>query len=95
MKLGKVLRVLMKETILVIGSGFSFHNMRAFVRDGTEHQDNENNAFQDWLVETCTKPLNQAEREEASSMGKGAVRSLLSSEGGTLVAIACLRWDCR
>jgi aromatic ring-opening dioxygenase catalytic subunit (LigB family) len=28
--LGKALRGLMKENVLVIGSGFSFHNMRAF-----------------------------------------------------------------
>lgn len=62
--LGKALRELMHENILVIGSGFSFHNMQAFLRDGAEPSDRANEAFQDWLVETCTKPMGQDERED-------------------------------
>lgn len=62
--LGKALRELMKENILVIGSGFSFHNMRAFIWDGTEPGDAANNVFQNWLIETCTKSIDQSEREE-------------------------------
>lgn len=64
LNLGKALRTLLTENILVIGSGFSFHNMRAFIWDGTEPEDAANNAFQDWLVETCTHPIGQAEREK-------------------------------
>ena len=62
--LGKALRELLNENVLVIGSGFSFHNMRAFIWDGTEPDDAANDAFQDWLVETCPKPMDQAAREE-------------------------------
>jgi len=62
--LGKALRELLNENILVIGSGFSFHNMRAFIWEGNEPEDAANNAFQDWLVETCAQPIDQTEREK-------------------------------
>ena len=62
--LGKALRELMDENILVIGSGFSFHNMRAFSWDGTSTPDSANEAFQNWLIETCTGPISQSEREQ-------------------------------
>jgi 4,5-DOPA dioxygenase extradiol len=61
--LGKALRVLKDENILVLGSGFSFHNMRAFSWQGTGEADPANDAFQNWLIETCTGPLPQTERE--------------------------------
>jgi aromatic ring-opening dioxygenase catalytic subunit (LigB family) len=62
--LGKALRRLNHENILVIGSGFSFHNMRAFSWGGQAAPDPANDAFQDWLIETCTAPYTQAEREQ-------------------------------
>jgi 4,5-DOPA dioxygenase extradiol len=62
--LGKALRSLMNENILVIGSGFSFHNLRAFGWNGDSRPDPANDAFQDWLIETCTGPIAQSEREE-------------------------------
>jgi aromatic ring-opening dioxygenase catalytic subunit (LigB family) len=62
--LGKALRGLMQENILVVGSGFSFHNLRAFSFEGTAAPDPANEAFQDWLIEVCTGPLSQAEREQ-------------------------------
>lgn len=62
--LGKALRELKKENILVIGSGFSFHNMRAFSWQGGGDPDPANDAFQDWLIEVCTGALSQAEREQ-------------------------------
>ncbi len=65
--LGKALRELMTENILVIGSGFSFHNMGAFDWGGMDTPDPANDAFQDWLIETCTGPLSQAEREQRLS----------------------------
>ena len=60
----KALRGLMDENILVIGSGFSFHNMRAFSWDGISAPDPANEAFQNWLIETCTRPISQSEREQ-------------------------------
>lgn len=61
--LGRALRRLRSGKILVVGSGFSFHNMRAFTwRGGIEH-DPQNDAFQDWLIDVCTGPHSQEERE--------------------------------
>ena len=55
--LGKALRELMHENILVIGSGFSFHNMRAFSWEGIDAPDPANDAFQNWLIEACAGPF--------------------------------------
>ena len=63
-RLGAAMRGLMKENVLVIGSGFSFHNMGAFSWQGGSEPDPENDAFQDWLVETCAGNLSKPEREE-------------------------------
>lgn len=62
--LGKALRELRTEKILVIGSGFSFHNMGAFLWEEFDEPDPENDAFQDWLIEVCTGALSQSEREQ-------------------------------
>lgn len=61
--LGKALRELRHENILVIGSGFSFHNMKAFSWQETDAQDPANDDFQNWLIEVCTGPISQSERE--------------------------------
>jgi len=63
-ELGKALRSLMHENILVIGSGFSFHNMGAFSWSGNSRPDPDNDEFQNWLVETCAGPIVQDEREK-------------------------------
>ena len=60
--LGDALRDLLQEDVLVIGSGFSFHNLRAFSWDGGLAGDPANDAFQDWLIETCAGSLTQEER---------------------------------
>ncbi|MGH0052260.1 MAG: DODA-type extradiol aromatic ring-opening family dioxygenase, partial [Sphaerochaetaceae bacterium] len=52
--IGKTLQELAKENILIIGSGFSFHNMRAFDWEGRNKPDERNNAFQDWLIQLFT-----------------------------------------
>jgi aromatic ring-opening dioxygenase catalytic subunit (LigB family) len=62
--LGKALRELMYENILVVGSGFSFHNMSAFSWHGINAPDPANDAFQKWLIEVCTGPMPQPEREQ-------------------------------
>ena len=63
--LGKSLGKLKNENILVIGSGFSFHNLHVFFNQTIGAPDPENDAFQDWLIETCTGPLDESEREQA------------------------------
>lgn len=62
--LGNALRGLMSENILVIGSGFSFHNQMAFFGQAMGAPDPANEAFQNWLIETCTGDLSQAQREQ-------------------------------
>ena len=62
--LGNALRGLLSENVLVIGSGFSFHNQNAFFGRQSGGADARNEAFQNWLVETITSPLTQAEREQ-------------------------------
>jgi aromatic ring-opening dioxygenase catalytic subunit (LigB family) len=54
--LGGALNGLMSENILVIGSGFSFHNLEAFSWEGAKKPDPQNDAFQEWLIEVCTSP---------------------------------------
>ena len=61
--LGKALREIFHDNILVIGSGFSFHNLREFSWDGAILSDKKNEDFQNWLVEVCAGPMTQSERE--------------------------------
>ena len=61
--LGKALRGLSAENILVVGSGFTFHNLRAFSWQAVDKPDPANDAFQNWVIDTCTAPLSEAERE--------------------------------
>lgn len=65
LKMGAALRPLLERNVLVIGSGFSFHNLRAFAWDGLRRPDERNDAFQNWLIATCAGKLPQAERERA------------------------------
>ncbi len=60
--LGEALRELVKDNILVVGSGFSFHNMAEFQWTAGDARDPANDAFQDWLIETCTGVVSPAER---------------------------------
>lgn len=62
--LGRALRRLVNTNILVIGSGFSFHNLSAFSFEGIDAPDPANDAFQDWLIETCAGTNTQSEREK-------------------------------
>jgi 4,5-DOPA dioxygenase extradiol len=62
--LGRGLRALLQENVLVIGSGFSFHNMGAFSLRGARAPDPANDAFQDWLIGVCAGSRSQSEREQ-------------------------------
>ena len=64
LNLGRSLRALLDEDILVIGSGFSFHNMGAFIWEGSAGPDTANDSFQDWLIETCTHALSPSDRQQ-------------------------------
>ncbi|CAO1669139.1 Extradiol ring-cleavage dioxygenase class III enzyme subunit B domain-containing protein [Halomonas sp. NYA30] len=61
--IGQALNSLERENLLVIGSGFSFHNMREFFSPITQESQAKNKAFEDWLVTTCSsKDIDEAER---------------------------------
>lgn len=63
-ELGKSLAALRKENILIIGSGFSFHNLRAFFSSEPHSVDTQNIEFDQWLIDTCTnESLSPTERE--------------------------------
>lgn len=62
--MGAAIAGLADQDVLILGSGFTFHNMNAF---GPAHSesgtDPENEAFEAWLRETCTDAdLSEAER---------------------------------
>jgi len=50
--IGEALSALSSENILILGSGFSFHNMPALIRGQTD-DDPKNLAFEQWLAQTC------------------------------------------
>lgn len=63
LSLGESLQELDYENLLVIGSGFSFHNMREFFLPDNAGSRGRNEAFQQWLEETCAGPgLSEADR---------------------------------
>jgi 4,5-DOPA dioxygenase extradiol len=64
-RIGKALGALKKENLLVLGSGFSFHNMQAMMSNTDAAIEPRNQAFEDWLSETCSAAtLSEAEREQ-------------------------------
>lgn len=55
-EMGRALRPLLADDVLLIGSGFSFHNMGEFFRKGTAGARAQNEAFEQWLLRTCGDP---------------------------------------
>jgi aromatic ring-opening dioxygenase catalytic subunit (LigB family) len=63
-QLGKALSDLRRENVLIIGSGFSFHNLRALLSQSCHEPDPKNEAFENWLIDTCTREsISENERE--------------------------------
>lgn len=63
--MGKALAGIEHDNLLILGSGFSFHNMHAFFTPDTPETRAQNEAFERWLIETCSSPsLDDAERTE-------------------------------
>lgn len=64
-RIGEALSDLAKEDVLILGSGFSFHNMRAFATEDTPESTAKNEAFEEWLIATCSsQSLDEATRAD-------------------------------
>ena len=53
-QIGEALIGLKEENVLVLGSGFSFHNMKAFFSPSTIESRSMNESFEQWLIDTCS-----------------------------------------
>lgn len=75
-KLGCALRGLSEPSVLLIGSGFSFHNMKAFFAPETIDSKNANKSFERWLLDTCSnQSISEEERTERLVNWEGAPSS--------------------
>ena len=64
-QLGEALRELNHEGLLVLGSGFSFHNIPAFRAPATAQSQQMNEDFERWLIDTmCNSDISEAQRKE-------------------------------
>jgi len=63
--LGKALKKILEKNVLIIGSGFSFHNMNAFTFSKKSETDKQNDAFQNKLIEICECKTSVSESEKA------------------------------
>ena len=62
--IGKANAALERENLLILGSGFSFHNLQVIMGKRDDTEDRQNRAFEDWLQQTCCDPdLDEDERE--------------------------------
>ena len=65
LRMGAALADLDEDDLLVIGSGFSFHNLRAFFGPVTPESRAQNEAFETWLLEAMTsRDLAESERAQ-------------------------------
>jgi 4,5-DOPA dioxygenase extradiol len=64
-ELGRALAPLKNENLLILGSGFSFHNMKVMLSKQEDGVDEKNRQFEEWLAQTCSDPdLDLNEREQ-------------------------------
>ena len=64
-EIGQALHDLNYEDLLIIGSGFSFHNMKAFFAPETSETKAMNEEFETWLLDTCSSTeISEEERTQ-------------------------------
>lgn len=64
-KIGQALKNLDYGKLLIIGSGFTFHNMKAIFSADKSQSRAKNHAFEQWLLQTCSDTaINEDERSE-------------------------------
>lgn len=56
LQMGRALQQVSYDNLLVIGSGFSFHNMREFFSASSADSDRKNKEFEQWLASTISDP---------------------------------------
>ncbi|SNX61038.1 Aromatic ring-opening dioxygenase, catalytic subunit, LigB family [Nitrosomonas ureae] len=61
--LGKAIASIREKNILIIGSGMSFHNLKTFFSKEIDSS-KENEGFNHWLIETCTRSDISSEQRE-------------------------------
>ena len=69
MEIGRALRPLSEKNVLVIGSGFSFHNLRSFFAPDTSESKELNHSFEEWLAKTCCSS-DYSEEERAQILAR-------------------------
>jgi aromatic ring-opening dioxygenase catalytic subunit (LigB family) len=52
-RVGEALSNLARDNVIVLGSGFSFHNLKVLLGGDSSTPDPENDAFESWLIDTC------------------------------------------
>jgi len=62
-KIGKAISKVRNENTLIIGSGFTFHNMQALMSQNAD-VDSNNEKFEQWLIDTCTNPNHSPSMQE-------------------------------
>ncbi|GAB6042073.1 DODA-type extradiol aromatic ring-opening family dioxygenase [Endothiovibrio diazotrophicus] len=68
-RIGQALGALRRDNVLVVGSGFSFHNLQAFFSPDTAESRARNHAFEAWLAETCCDALGSEEERVRRLIG--------------------------
>lgn len=64
-ELGQALASLKNDNFLILGSGYSFHNMQVMMTAKGDVPNEKNQQFETWLAQTCSDPsLSDAEREQ-------------------------------
>lgn len=69
LKIGRALQSLNQKNVLLIGSGFSFHNLQAFFTADTPESQELYNSFQEWLTKTCCNSEYSAEERTQRLIG--------------------------
>lgn len=59
--IGEALRSLTRRNTLLIGSGFSFHNLNTFFSPEGSESTQSNREFEKWLIDTCGNAVYSAE----------------------------------